>query len=41
MGSPAKVVRELDENEIEHIVSNAKDYAKMAQIYLNKYKGDF
>lgn len=36
MGSPAKVVRTLSEEEIEHIKQSAKNYVELSQHYKTK-----
>lgn len=36
MGVPAKVIRELTEDEINSILQNAREYAKLAQLYKDK-----
>ncbi len=36
MGVPAKVVRELTEDEMNSILQNAREYVKLGQLYKNK-----
>jgi len=38
MGSPARHIRELSDNEIENLKRSAKEYWKLAQEYLNPLK---
>lgn len=37
LGVPAKVVRAITEDELQHIYASAKKYAAMAQFYKTKY----
>ena len=36
MGVPAKVIRELTEDEMNEILQNAREYAKLGQLYKDK-----
>lgn len=38
MGVPAKVVRKIEDKEVEAILKNAEEYVKLSKRHLNQYK---